>query len=495
MRKGQLFIDGEWVDRTSTFTSMDPSTGQPLGLICQGTEEDINSAVAAAKKAFPEWRARGVEERARILAKVVDLLIAAYGEQGEVTELKKLIMDEMGKRLPEADIEVIESSDMLAYFVKEAPELLQPRLLRLNQELWPNKKSHVIFEPLGVVGVIKPWNYPLELPIWAIGPALVAGNTVVFKPSEHSSLVGLEIGKLFAKAGLPKGVLNVVTGEGETGRFLVEHDDVAMIAFTGSVPVGRGIAVECAKRLRKYSLELGGNDAAIVQADVDLELAANGLVWGAFCNSGQVCVRTKRAFVDQKIVADLTRRIVERTRALRLNIDFGPIVSETQLSKIEEQVRDAVDKGAKILVGGERVLNQGGYFYSPTVLTNVTSSMNIMIEECFGPVLPLTPVSNAQEAIELANNTQYGLGASVWTSDLVEGVRIAERLEAGMVWVNDVNVAYAEAPWGGVKQSGPGVELSEWGLYEFVNRKHVNLDLTNDTRREWWYPYTEVTKE
>jgi acyl-CoA reductase-like NAD-dependent aldehyde dehydrogenase len=378
---------------------------------------------------------------------------------------------------------------MVSYFANKAPELLLPRKPLLNQELWATKQSEIVFEPLGVVGIIKPWNYPLELPFWAIAPALVTGNTVVFKPSEHSSFVGLEIGKFFEEAGLPAGVLNIITGDGSAGKILVQHDFVNMISFTGSVSTGREIAVECAKRLRKCSLELGGNDAAIIEADVDLELASNGLVWGAFCNSGQVCVKAKRIFINEEILDELTEKIVEKTNSLRSGIDYGPIVSEKQLKMIESKIKDAVSKGAKILTGGRRVDGINGYFFLPTVMTNLDMTMNLMNEECFGPVLPIISVKDTTDAIERANHSIYGLGGSVWTSNLEKGVKIAKSIQAGMVWVNDVNVAFPETPWGGIKNSGLGVELSEFGIYEFVQPKHINIEISSNTRRDWWYPY------
>ncbi len=493
--KAQLYINGQWVEGTKSFTTHNPSTGEPLGRVYQASESEVNAAVVAAQNALPAWSKLDVTARAEVLSKVVDLIVARYEEQGKLTELKSLIITEMGKRLPEADIEVIETSDMIAFFVKEAPRLLAPTSPELNQQLWSTKRSKVIYEPIGVVGAIKPWNYPLELPIWAIAPALIAGNTVVFKPSEHSSFVGLEIGKLFEEAGLPLGVLNIVTGNGEVGKMLVQHEGIKMISFTGSISAGREIATECGKRLKKCSLELGGNDPAIVEPDVDLELAANGLVWGAFCNSGQVCVSANRAYVHQQIADELVKRIVDKTKALRVAIDFGPVVSAEQLSAVEEQINDAVSKGATVLVGGKRIDHAKGYYYSPTVLTNVTSSMRLMTEECFGPVLPIVIVADTQEAVRLANESEYGLGASVWTSDLEKGQEIAKAIQSGMVWINDVNVAFPETPWGGIKCSGIGSELSEWGLYEYVQRKHINVETSLNDRRDWWYPYQDNSTE
>jgi acyl-CoA reductase-like NAD-dependent aldehyde dehydrogenase len=486
----KMYIDGDWREGTSTFDARDPSTGTILGSVPQARSADIDSAVMSAKRALREWRSYGVDRRAAIVDMAATRLAELYGQQGEPTPLKQLITKEVGKRLPEADIEVIESSDMLKYFAGVAPSLLASKELQLDRELWPSKSSRVVFEPVGVTAVIKPWNYPLELPLWAIGAALVAGNTVVFKPSEHSSFVGAEIVKLFVGAGIPKGVLNLLTGDGEVGKQLVSHQDVSMVSFTGSAVVGREIAVTCAQKSRRYSLELGGNDAAIVLPDVDLELAANGLVWGAFCNSGQVCVGVKRVFAHVEIAEELTRLIAEKTEALREGVDYGPLISGVQLAKLREQVQSTIDAGAKVVCGANTAdQNDGGFYYRPTVLADVPMSAPIMEHECFGPVLPIAAVDSVDEALRLANDSSYGLGASVWTSQLEEGERLADALDVGMVWVNDVNVAFPQAPWGGVKGSGPGIELSEWGILEFTNKKHVCVDLSNDVRREWWYPY------
>ena len=494
--KTHHYINGKWVEGTNSFRAINPSTGEPLGTVYQASAQEVDDAVKAARSALSMWSKVDVNARAQVLSKVVDLIIGRYGEQGKPTPLKRLITTEMGKRLPEADIEVIETSDMIAFFVREAPRLLAATTPQLNQDLWSTKKSEIIFEPVGVIAAIKPWNYPLELPIWAIAPALVAGNTVIFKPSEYSSFVGLEIGKLFEEAGLPPGVLNIVTGDEEVGKMLVRHDGIDMVSFTGSVSVGREIAEHCGRRLIKCSLELGGNDPAIVEPDVDLELAANGLVWGAFCNSGQVCVSANRVFVHQEIADELIKRIVEKTRALRITTDFGPVVSAAQLATIEEQVNDAVSSGANVLVGGQRLNSDGvGFYYSPTVLTNISPSMRLMTEECFGPVLPIITVRDTEEAVALANSSIFGLGASVWTSDLIKGRQIADRIESGMVWINDVNVAFPETPWGGVKCSGIGTELSDWGIYEYVRRKHINTESSTNTRRDWWYPYPESSTD
>lgn len=489
MRRSKMLIAGKWTESEQQFESTNPSTGEIFGLVDVAQKEHIQAAIAAARNVLPEWKRIGVEHRTKILNQVVERLRSEYGRQGEPTPLKQLISQEMGKRLPEADIEVIESSDMLNFFVKEGPSLLATRELKLDLTLWSTKRSYVNFEPVGVIGVIKPWNYPLELPIWAIGPALIAGNTVLFKPSEHSSFVGVELGKFIEEAGVPQGVINVLPGGDETGELIVQAEGIDMITFTGSVATGRKVAIECSRRLKRYTLELGGNDAAIITPDVDMELAANGIVWGSFANSGQVCVRPKRVFIHRSIARSLISMILEKTTKLRPGIDYGPLISQKQLELVEHQVEGSLSHGAKLIVGGQRLKEHRGFYFEPTILIDVPSSAPVMQDECFGPVLPIVVVDNIEEGIQLANSTKYGLGASIWTGDLKIGEQLASELEAGMVWVNDVNVAFPQAPWGGTKESGYGVELGEWGLYEYTVKKHINVETSNSITREWWFPY------
>ena len=489
MKCTKLFINGEWINSEKQFCTVNPSTGEEFAEIYCASADTVGQAVEAAKTALSQWKQIPINERAAIVGNASKILIEKYGSEGEMTPLKQLIMDEVGKPLPEADIEVIESSDMLSYFVENVPNQLQPKELNFNKELWPTKKGTVVFEPKGVIAVIKAWNYPLEIPIWSIGPALIAGNTIVFKPSEYSSVVAQEIVSIFEKAGLPKGVLNLVLGGADVGRTLVKHKDIDMVDFTGSVDAGKEIATECGATLKSYSLELGGNDAAIVLADADIELAANGLIWGAFCNAGQVCVGVKRAFIEEPIFDNISKVIIDKVNHLRHGIDYGPVISKKQLEKIENFVSDAVNKGAVVLSGGKRIDSSKGYFYSPTVLGDVDLTMKIMNEECFGPVLPITSIKSIKDGISKANNSDYGLGASIWTSKNDKGLELAAELETGMVWINDVNVAYPEAPWGGIKQSGHGIALSEWAIMEYVNKKHINSEMSNESRRAWWYPY------
>ncbi|MCU1294667.1 MAG: feaB [Bryobacterales bacterium] len=488
IRTGRNYINGAWMTHERTFASVDPSTGRTLGTVALSREPEVDAAVTAAREAFRSWATTDVGERCRLVAAIASSLVSEYGEQLKESPLKNLITSEVGKRLPEADIEVIESSDMVSFFAVKAPDILGTRSLQLNADLWPTKRSRVVFEPIGVVAVIKPWNYPLELPLWSIAPALVAGNTVVFKPSEHSPLIGLEIARLCEQAGIPKGVVNVVTGDGETGRLLAQHPGVNKVSFTGSVGVGRRIGEDCGRRFLPHSLELGGNDAAIVLADVDVELAANGLVWGAFCNIGQVCVRPKRVLLHRSLREKLVDLIRAKTDEMRVDIDYGPMISERQRSTTASFVADAVSRGANLVAGGGAI-DKEGFYYAPTVLTDVPPDAEVMREECFGPVMPVMFFDSESDAVALANASEYGLAASIWTTSTVTFERIAPQLNVGMVWMNDVNVAFPEAPWGGRKMSGIGAELSEFAILDYTRMKHVCVEASTEQRRAWWYPY------
>lgn len=500
MDSSGLLIGGKRVTTRKSFPSINPATGQSLGLASYASYDEVAAAVASARDALPLWKALPLADRAAIVTRAAGEMVADAGEFGAlaVSPLKRMIVEEMGKSIHEAEIEVFETADMMRYFAESGPRVLQPQVPGLNTELWPTKRSVIEFEPVGVVGVIKPWNYPLEIPIWSIAPALVAGNTVVFKPSELTPFVGLMIGDIFARAGLPAGVLNVITGDGQTGSALVAAD-VDMVSFTGSVATGKRIGAICGERIRRASLELGGKDALIVDEDVDVELAANGAVWGAFTVSGQVCVSAERIYVHKAIADGFISRVIEKTAALKIghgmdpDVSVGPLVSQSQREKVERHVQDAVKHGARVLIGGKRPEGQeyrSGFYFYPTVLTNVTSEMAIMHEETFGPVMPITVVDSLAQAITLANATRYGLGASVWTRDIAKGEDIARRLEAGMVWVNDINVALPQCPWGGVKQSGTGTDLSELGILEYAHAKHISVETGTASRRDWWFPYT-----
>jgi succinate-semialdehyde dehydrogenase/glutarate-semialdehyde dehydrogenase len=360
-----------------------------------------------------------------------------------------------------------------------------------------NKKLVLSYRPMGVIGIITPWNFPFILSLNPAVQAMMAGNTVVTKPSEITPFVGIALGQLMEAAGLPEGVYQVVTGDGSTGAALVEAG-CDKISFTGSVRTGRLVAEACGKRLIPCTLELGGKDPMIVCEDADLERAANGAVFGAFANAGQVCTSTERVYVHEKIADKFVSRVVEITRGLRqgLNsegeIDVGAICSETQMDIIERHVKDAVEKGAKVLTGGKRNPKYKGNFYEPTVLTNVNHGMEIMREETFGPVLPIQVVRDEEEAIRLANDTVYGLNSNVWTRDKRKGKKLANRIESGCSTVNDclVNYAVAENPFGGVKESGIGRVNGEMGLKSYCHVQGVLIDRFGTKSELLWYPYS-----
>jgi acyl-CoA reductase-like NAD-dependent aldehyde dehydrogenase len=489
MKDGKLLIGGKWIECRKKFESLNPATGEVLGRACLAGEKEVIECVKSARLASESWKKTGIWGRARILAKIGDEILK------RAQELKTLITMEMGRPLVESEIEVIETSDMIKYFANEGKTYLEGDAIPINPELFPNKISFTMFEPIGVVGIIKPWNYPLELPFWAIAPAILTGNTVVFKPSELTPFVGIEIGKICQDAGVPDGVINVVTGDGVTGEYLV-LSDVNMISFTGSVETGKKIMKNSAEKLHRISLELGGSDPFIVFKDADLEEAINGAVWGRFTNCGQVCVAAKRVFVDEDIADKFVKGFVTKTKNLVVGngldpaTDIGPIVSLEQRKKVEEQVKDAVEKGARVECGGKISSSDSkGFYYEPTVLTRVTNEMRVMTEEVFGPVAIISTFSDIGEAIANANRTIYGLGASIWTNSLDVALRTSQELECGMVWINEINVAYAQCPWGGIKHSGIGKELSKHGIREFVNIKHINIDYGTDKTRPWWFPY------
>jgi succinate-semialdehyde dehydrogenase/glutarate-semialdehyde dehydrogenase len=362
------------------------------------------------------------------------------------------------------------------------------------------KQLRIVYRPLGVVGVISPWNAPFVLSMNPTIQALVAGNTVVLKPSEVAPFSGLMAGELFGQAGLPKDVLQVLTGDGETGAALTRAG-VDKISFTGSVATGRKVAVACAEQLIPCTLELGGKDAMVVCDDVDVDTAAGGAVAGAFMNTGQYCCGTERVYVVDSIADEFTQKVVDRVSALRQGaegeFDVGAIFWPRQLEIIEEHVADAVDKGARVLAGGRRNPALEGLFYEPTVLSDVNHEMRVMREETFGPILPIMRVRDEEEAIALANDSPYGLGANVWTRDKGKGFRLARRIQSGSVCVNDMTMTYGiqEAPFGGLKESGVGQVNGETGIRGYCHAEPIIIDRLGGRQTAGRYPYRAKTDE
>jgi succinate-semialdehyde dehydrogenase/glutarate-semialdehyde dehydrogenase len=488
MLEGKLLIGGKWITCESKFESLNPATGEILGKACLAGRKEVTEAVEAARVAQESWKKTELSERAQIFIRIGDEILKIK------EELKTLITMEMGRPLFESNIEVLKTAEMVKYFANEGKKYLEGEAIPISQDRF----SFTRFEPIGVVGVIKPWNYPLLLPFWAIAPALIAGNTVVLKPSDLTAFVGIEIGKICQDAGIPDGVINVVTGNGSTGEYLVSSD-IDMISFTGSAETGKNIMKNSAEKLHRISLELGGSDAFIVFKDADIEEAMNGAVWGRFMNCGQVCVSPKRIFVEDDIADSFIEGFVNKAKNLVIGnglepgTDIGPMVSMEQREKLKLQVEDAVTKGAMLECGGKIPLPlQEGYYYEPTVLTGVTPEINVMNEEVFGPVAVISVFDTMDEAIFLANGTEYGLGASVWTKNLDTAMRMSSQLECGMVWVNEICTLHPQCPWAGVKNSGMGKDLSRYGIREFVSIKHVNINFGTEKTRQWWFPYTKT---
>jgi succinate-semialdehyde dehydrogenase/glutarate-semialdehyde dehydrogenase len=454
------------------------------------TPSDVEIAVARARAAQPAWAALSYQNRARYILKARREI---YERQDEIIDT---ISEETGKPKFEAlATEVFPVADLMSHYAARTERILRDEKFTLA--VFRNKRSMITYEPLGVVAVISPWNFPFSIPTGEVVMALMAGNAVVLKPSEFTPVVGDLIRRLFGAAGFPEGVLEVVHGDGSTGAALVESA-VDKVFFTGSVRTGRKIAESAASRLLPVVLELGGKDPMIVCEDAPFERTVRGAVWGAFANCGQVCASVERLYVVEPIAEKFISAVVAEVNKLRLGppdaeSDVGPLSNENQMRIVSDQVADAVAGGARVLTGGRRREDLHGYFFEPTVLVDVDNSMKVLKEETFGPVLPIVVVKDEEEAVREANNTNYGLLASVWTSDTEKGRRIAKRIEAGTVIINDAVYTHgaAQTPWFGVKQSGLGVTHGSSGLFEFTRMKHINWDRLPMKTDFWWFPYTD----
>lgn len=471
--------------------SFDPATGVEIGRAPLTSPEGVREALVLARAAQPAWAARTFKARGRVILKAREIMLA------ERDELALLISRETGKPAAEAlSMEIVPTLDTMHYFAHAAENLLRPQKIDIGQYGLMGRSSSIVFRPLGVIGIISPWNFPLATPADEVAMALMAGNAVVLKPSELTPLIALKLGDIFARAGLPADLLNIVTGDGSTGAALIDAR-VDKIMFTGSVATGKRVAEAAAKYLTPVVLELGGKDPMIVLEDADLENAARGAVWGAFANSGQACASVERCYVQESIAAQFTERVVAETLALKQGpgtepgIDVGAMTNERQLQIVAEHVDDARQRGAQVLTGGRRGASPG-FFYEPTVLTNVDHRMTIMRDETFGPVLPLMTFKTEAEAIELANDSVYGLTASVWTKNIARGKRIAERIEAGTVMVNEAVYTHgiAQTPWGGVKDSGYGRTHGRMGLLELVQPRHIHVNRISFLPDLWWFSYS-----
>jgi acyl-CoA reductase-like NAD-dependent aldehyde dehydrogenase len=475
---------------TPALESFNPATGELVGSVETVTPSKVQAIVDDVAEVQPFWAALTLEDRARYMRRASDVLLA------EIDAIAELLTNEQGKpRVESYTMEILPTVDALKWIADNGPEILSDEKLSMPLML-KSKSAKFTYEPIGVVGVIAPWNYPWSIPFGEVAIALMAGNGVVLKPASLTPLIGERIRQTFEKAGLPEGLVRTVHGGGRIGDALVKST-AGKIFFTGSVEVGRKVGVECAKRLKGSVLELGGKDPQIVCPDADLANAVSGAVWGGFANAGQTCSGIERAYVHRDVADAFLEGVVRETERLTVGdprewtTEIGPMVSEEQAEIVNELVEDAVESGASKLTGGPvEVPGMKGSFIAPVVLTGVTHEMRIMKEEIFGPVLPIITVDSEEQAIELANDSQFGLGASVWTKDRAKGERMAHQIESGMVWVNDHSFSHGacQCAWGGVKESGLGRSHSKFGFYECVNIKQLAWE-PGWTRDMWWQPY------
>jgi acyl-CoA reductase-like NAD-dependent aldehyde dehydrogenase len=469
-----------------------PATGEIIAHVPDRSAEEVAELVARARRAQPGWEALGFDGRAEVLKQLRVWMIRNRDR------IIQTIVDETGKAREDAQLtEVFITADGIKFWSKKGAKFLAQEKVRANSLFTMGKKMYVRYQPFGVVGVIGPWNYPLSNSFGDAVPALLAGNTVVLKPSEVTPLTSLLIEEGMREAGAPDDVFITATGAGATGAALVDEAD--MVMFTGSTKTGRKVMARAAETLTPVSLELGGKDPMIVLRDANVDRAVNSALWNGFGNGGQICISVERVYVEEPVYDEFVSKIVEKTRALRQgvpggmgSVDVGAVTFPPQADIIEEHVNDAVEKGAKVLAGGKRAPGPGRFF-EPTVLVDVDHSMKCMTEETFGPTIPIMKVQDAEEALRLANDTRYGLNSSVWTKDIAKGEEIANRIESGSVCVNDINTNYAAQglPFGGWKESGIGVRHGAAGIRKYCKTHSVLVTRLGPNKEFHQFPYSK----
>lgn len=472
--------------------SFNPATGECLGDVSVTNPKSLTETVQKSKQAFLKWSALSFNERARFILAARDYIL-----QNQL-EVATLISKENGKPIQEAlGNDVMPVLDLMTHFAKTSKSLLKKQKIKLGKWGVLGRSSHIEFYPYGVVAVISPWNFPLSIPLGEISMALMAGNTVVLKPSEYTPLVAEKIKQAFQQAGLPQDVLQVVHGAGDVGAALIESG-VDKVVFTGSVPTGKKIMSACAKNLTSLTLELGGKDPFVVFEDADLDVASSAAVWGAFGNSGQICASVERLYVHQSIQDQFIDLVVKKTKMLRQglgqdpNVDVAAMTAPMQVEKVLSQIQDARSRGAIILTGGQ-VHTQGASFLEPTVITNVDHSFTIVCEESFGPILPIMTFTDEADAIQKANHSDFALNAYLWTKNKARAQRVASQIVAGTVNINETVFTHAlpQTPWGGPKNSGMGRTHGATGLMDLVQIRHVHTNhFPSKKNAFWWFAYS-----
>jgi betaine-aldehyde dehydrogenase len=470
-----IFIGGAYVKASlEPIPVINPANEEQIGTIGSASAEDVNKAVLAAQSAFKTWSTTTGKHRAELLRKFAD----------KITEKKDLLSkmetSDMGKPIAEAEWDLGDVPDCFRYYADLAEELDGRQYTKVDVPL-DTLTTHIRYEPAGVIGVITPWNYPLLMATWKVAPALAAGCTVVLKPSEYASLTCLELGAIANDAGIPPGVLNIVTGLGKTaGEALTSHDGIDAVAFTGSTLTGSGVMGNAAKLIKNVSLELGGKGAIIVFDDVDVEKAVEWIMFGVFWTNGQICSSTSRLLIHEKIAPAVLKRLKEETEKINQTdpmeptARMGPVVNKIQYDRVMDYIQKGKDQGATVLTGGGRNPKFAkGFYIQPTVFTDVTPDMTIWKEEIFGPVLSVRVFKDEDQAVAEANDSPYGLGAAIMSGDKQRCDRVVRALRYGIVWVNCSQPCFCQAPWGGFKRSGVGRDLGRYGFERFLEPKQI----------------------
>jgi len=448
--------------------SINPSNNQVLGEVEISTEEEIKNKVQKANQARKAWKELGLEERVKALRKVVE----KFTEKKE--ELAKLSSQEMGMPISQSRMDVEDGISFFNWYLDNASKYLSPEVIHADEKV----TQTVSYEPIGTAAVITPWNFPFTNFIWGAGQNLIVGNTVVYKTSEECPLFGKLLEEIINSAGLPEGVFSQVYGDGTVGDLLV-HQDINLISFTGSTKAGKHLYEVGGEKFIKVVCELGGSAPGIIFADADLDKVIDTIYGNRFTNCGQMCDALKRLIVEKSVFEDVVERLKKKLESLNVGnaedetTDMGPLVANRQLELLEEQVKDAVDKGAKVVIGGKRPEGLIGVFYEPTILTNITKDMRVWQDEVFGPVLPIISFESDEEAIKLANDTKYGLGSYIYTEDKEKALEVASNIETGMVSINTASYINACSPFGGIKDSGIGREHGKYGFHELSQLKVV----------------------
>ncbi|VEB33547.1 aldehyde dehydrogenase family protein [Legionella cherrii] len=480
MKNYEMYIDGKFTSAKSGATRdiIDPGNGQLLATVPESGKEDVVLAIKAARKAFDNggWKNTLALERSKLLFKIADLI------RVNAKRLAELETRNCGKPLAEAEYDVTDAANCFEFYAG-----LATKIHGETMSVPANSFSYVVREPIGVCGQIIPWNFPLLMAAWKLAPALAAGNTVILKPSELTPITALELFKLIDQCGFPAGVVNLITGPGaQVGEELAMNSMVDKVAFTGGTVTGKKIMQAATGNLKRITLELGGKNPNIVFADCDLEMAIDGALFGAFANQGEVCSAGSRLLVERSIHKKILDGMLKKIPNIKLGhglddgVKMGPLVSSAHREKVEQYIKIGIDEGAKLICGGKRPSGEAfakGNFLEPTIFDEVTPAMRIAREEIFGPVLAVIPFDTEEEAIQIANDTEYGLAAAVWTKDLTRAHRVTSQIRAGILWVNHYHPTHNEMPWGGYKQSGAGRELGLYGIESYLEVKQVNINL------------------